>query len=311
MSSNPFQLDAWLQATAAAVGGRAVDLSQAQLPSLIERRMGPFRVQGAPLPQSATPLSAALQGSNEQIHRQLEGLQDWFERDRPALLQVTSPIPPPPSCQPSRVETLDNLEIDLHLACEQLWSGLSELPRRMIRKAMRAGVRVRLRRPQGPALEAHRVRSEALFRAQKQAPIVRPQQYAALSDHRLQANLQFFEARLAGNSVGSLISWSEPGRSYYWDVAITPEARAHGVGHLLFWFWMRWCKRRGIPCLDMIGPLEGGRAGGRQGIGRFKASLGARPRRYFIIYWHTRLAGLALDLRRGWSRRRSQAADTG
>ncbi|MAL02729.1 MAG: hypothetical protein CL625_00415 [Arenimonas sp.] len=295
-----FQSAAWLQATAQSVAGQVVQVPGPEHLGLVQRRMGPFRVQGLPLAQSATPLSAGLVGEGVQVARQLEALQAWFGADRPSLLQVTSPEPPPASCRPARVEILDNLELDLSPDCARLWAGLSDLPRRMVRKAMRERIRVAWRRPDGQALQAHREISRALFAAQGQAPIVAPLQYAALAHPPLRDHAHLFIASRKGRILGSLLALADAHTGYYWDVAIAPHARELGTGHLLLWAWMRDCKRRGISRLDLIGPPDPGRGGGRAGIGRFKVSFGARPRRYHVVYWHSAIAGAALDLRRRW-----------
>ncbi len=265
--------------------------------------MGPFLVAGAPLPKSGTPMSAGLQGTVDENASQLQELGRWFKDSGLSLLQVTCPTTPG-DCRASRVEVLANLELDLRPDCEALWSALSSLPKRMVRRSLRAGIRISNFDPSSSQLAVHRSFVAELFRNQGERPIVLDPQYEAIRRAPLRDRVKGFMASRAGEPLGFLITLVDGNRAYYWDVAVKPEARADGAGHLLFWAWMRWCKRRGIERLDLIGPPDGGRAGGRAGIGRFKLSFGAQPVDYSVVYWHGSLAGKALDTSRWWARRR-------
>lgn len=301
-----FQSEAWVAACAEATGGRQRSVpcrgTEAGPLRLLERRIGPFLVAGAPLPKSGTPLSAGLNGSERENAAQLAELGAWFPHSGLSLLQVTCATTPG-DCRASRVEAMANLELDLRPDCDVLWSAFSSLPKRMIRKSLRAGIRISRFDPGSRHLGVHRGIVAELFRAQAERPIVLPAHYAAIQHPPLREHVQGFVASRNGEPLGHLITLVDHDRAYYWDVAVKPEARADGAGHLLFWSWMRWCKRRGIEWLDLIGPPEGGRAGGRAGIGRFKMSFGARPVDYSVVYWHSTIAGMALDASRWWARR--------
>lgn len=304
-----FQCDAWVQACAAATAGRLrmgpeVCAEDTDPLRLLERRVGPFLVAGAPLPKSGTPMSAGLGGSAAANSATLARLGEWFPYSRLSLLQVTCPTPPG-DCGASRIETLANLELDLRPECAALWTGLSSLPKRMIRKSLRAGIRIASFEPTSDHLDRHRGIVDELFRAQAERPILLPPHYLAIQRSPLREHVRGFVASRDGQPLGYLITLVDHDRAYYWDVAVRPEARADGAGHLLFWAWMRWCKRRGIQRLDLIGPPEGGRAGRRSGIGRFKLSFGAQPVNYSVVYWYRALAGKALDASRWLARFKS------
>lgn len=296
--SSIFHSAPWLAACAQATGGHVRLVPGIADLRLLERRIGPFRVAGAPLPKSATPMTAGIVGSPDEVAAQLTLLADWYPQSDLSLLQVTSPWPVPKDCKASRVEHIRNMEIDLTVDCSDIWSRVSTLPKRMIRKALKAGIQVHLANPAGARLEAHCAISEQIFAAQREVPIVKAAQYAAISGPLLRENVRFFVASKDGRALGGLITLFDSKQACYWDVAVHPVARANGAGHLLFWEWLRWCKRHGIDRLNLMGPPEGGRAGGRAGIGRFKASFGAVPVDYYVTYWHSAMAGHALNMSR-------------
>jgi GNAT superfamily N-acetyltransferase len=309
--SGPFHCEAWLSASAAATGGQLLHPAD-ELPlagPLLVRRIGPYRVGGSPLPKSGTPITAGLRGSAYDNTAQLTALGRWFRGSGLSLLQVTSPTRPG-DCGASRVEQIQNLEIDLEQDCQVLWDRLSPLPRRMVRKAVRTGIRVSWVDPSGPHLDAHLRLARDIFKAHGEAPVYRPQHYQAIQQAPLKQHVRMFMASQHGKPLGYLVSVRDGDRAYYWDVAVDSGGRADGAGHLLLWTWMRWCKRKGIRRLDLIGPPEGGRAGRRAGIGRFKLSFGAIATDYWVVYWHRHGAGLALDVSRWLARRRGNASAT-
>lgn len=293
-----FHSTAWLQACATATGGQVIGVPNQPELLLLRRKLGPFTVAGAPLPKSATPMSTSLRGSKNEVENSLRGLSNWFPHSGLSLLQVTSPFPPPMDCHPSRVEQIHNLEIDLTKDCEHLWSGISTLSRRMIRKALRERIRVSVVRPSGFHLVQLQTLSAKIFADQRERPIVSPAQYDALESSDLATHARLFAASRNGQFLGYLLTLADAEQACYWDVAVGGEGRSAGAGHLLLWTFIRWCKRHGIPRLDLMGPPEGGRGNSRRGIGRFKMAFGAEPVDYHVVYWNSATAGIALDLNR-------------
>lgn len=300
-----FQTVAWLEAAAAATKGQVRwacenDAAVAPIP-ILERRIGPFLVAGLPLPKSGTPITAGLRGDESYNSATLAAIGHWFSSGSGLhFLQVTSSTPPG-DCGASRVEQIKNLEIDLRQDCSALWQGLSSLPRRMIRKALRSGMRVSRIDSTAHHIRNHRRLGEQIFRLQGERPIYSSAHYDALLRPPLSNYLEAFMVSRSGCPLGYLFSLIDQDRAYYWDVAIDFVGRADGAGHLLMWVWMRWCKRKGVTCLDLIGPPTGGRAGRRAGIGRFKLSFGALPVNYWVVYWYRPGVGLALDASRWFS----------
>ncbi len=308
-SPGPFHDESWLSASAIATGGalRGPTEGFPLRGHLLVRRIGPYRVGGLPLPKSGTPITAGLRGDAAYNNAKLSALARWFRGSGLSMLQVTSSTPPA-ECGASRVEHIQNLEIDLETDCQELWNRLSSLPKRMVRRATRNGIRISWVDPSGMHFAAHQRLAMALFEAQGEAPIYRAEHYKAITREPLKRCVRMFMASQNGKPLGYLISVRDNDRAYYWDVAIDPISRDGGAGHLLVWAWMRWCKRQGIRRLDLIGPPEGGRAGRRAGIGRFKLSFGATVTDYWVVYWHRNGAGFALDFSRWLARRRSEAS---
>lgn len=291
----------WMAACAVAKGGV---VRQFGSHLLLQRRIGPWKIAGLPLPKCATPISGGLVGRPEENNLALQELDSLFAGSDLSFLQVTSATPPPANLRASRVVAVQNLEIDLTPACTSLWNGISSLPRRTIKKAVRNGVRIHALVPSREHLAAHWDISDRIFESTNQAPVHTRTQQQAMISLPLRSNLRMFSASQNGITVGHLLSVRDGNSACYWDVAVNELGRSTGAGHLLFWTWMRWCKRNGIHKLDLMGSPEGGRAGSRSGIGRFKISFGAQPRDYWVIYWMRHGTSLALDLSQKLSRLR-------
>lgn len=298
---SPFQKLAWLDACASSVGGSVRQMGSLRL---LQRRLGPWTGAGLPLPKSATPLSAGLMNDADCNDRDLRGIDEWFWKSGLSFLQVTSSTSPPADLRASRIEPFRNLEIDLSPTCDFLWSASSQLPRRAVRKSLKARVRVHVAIPDEVKLAEHRRIARSVYEASGQLPAHTKFHHDAVMGSSLREHAQFFSASLNGTNLGHLISIRHLDRAYYWDVAVNQTGRNVGAGHLLFWAWMRWCKRHGVTRLDLMGPPEGGRAGTAAGIGRFKLSFGAKPQDYWVVYWFRRGAGLGLDVSRVLSRLR-------
>lgn len=296
----PFLAPEWLEAAADSVNGRVRFLASEELRGLlplVEREFGPVRIAGSPLRKTGTPVALPLPCAPGEERRWLSEVANWAKASSCALVQVTSPIPPEPEWGCDRVELFENLEIDLSVSCDALWKQLSDLPRRMIKRALRNGFKAHLS-PNSGASGHHQSLVNGIYAMQNQKPIYKKRHYAAVQTPPLARALDTLSISRNGRVVGSLMSLRDAQRAYYWDVAVEHDARAEGAGHLLLWAWLRWCKRHGLQTADLMGPPSGGRGSSRPGIGRFKLSFGARPRPYWILYWHSWWAGKALDLAR-------------
>ncbi len=299
---DPFQTHPWMTACADATGGK---LRKVGPHLLLERRIGPWRVAGMPLPKTGTPPIAGLVGSPGENSAALRRFDQDFRNSGLSMLQVSSLTPPPEGLGASRIQSALNLEIDLRLPCETLWSNVSSLPRRNVRKAIRSGMQVHIAPLSDEGLLRCAAMSRSIFEEAGETPIHWDAQFLALGSPELRPRVTCFIATLGGDVLGHLLSVRSEGRAYYWDVAVGARGRPLGAGHLLMWTWIRWCKRHRLAVLDLVGPPEGGRAGGRPGIGRFKTSFGAQPREFWTIYWIRHGAGIALDLSREWAKFRT------
>jgi hypothetical protein len=293
----PFSSREWLSTCAEVSRGSCVDGPCGLL--VLQRRLLFWTVGGVPLPKSATPLSTGLDGEESQNSLTLHELSRFFSTSNLHLLQVTSSTVPPSDLRCSRVEIVENLEIDLAgQSCAALWGGIASLPKRNIRKALKIGVKVHRVHPSDMHLSRHWEFASRIYSDQGQRPVNTRAHHLAMGAAPLSESLKIFAATLNGESIGYLLTVIHGNRSYYWDVAIGEAGRKVGAGHLLMWVWLRWCKRNAVEQVDLVGPPTGGRAGGRAGIGRFKASFGAVPRPYYVVYWTRAGAGSALDLSR-------------
>lgn len=313
MESNPicdmsaetptFRTSAWAAICADVCDGKVHEAAPSMF--LLERRFGPWTAAGLPLAKSGTPLTAGLLDSAELNSADLHLLDVWFKESGLSLLQVTSCTPPPADLSElSRVECIQNLEIDLEKSVDELWSDISTLPRRSMKKALAAGVRIEQINPNEIHMQRHdEISSEVFFRT-GELPVNSAAQRLALAQGCLKQQLAMFSASRDGEHFGYLLSVRHGDRAYYWDVAINPSGRALGAGHLIVWRWIEWCKSQGVRRVDLVGPPEGGRAGGRPGIGRFKLSFGAEPCDYWVVYWMRHGASLALDTSRWIARLR-------
>ena len=95
--------------------------------------------------------------------------------------------------------------------------------------------------------------------------------------------LKVVKATLAGSVLG--IAWILYYKNdcYFWDGASNYSFIKIPFNNLIQSEVIKWACKNGFQLYDMIG--SGGRGGARDGIARFKLSMGAEPRKYFIVYY--------------------------
>lgn len=297
-----FQRLPWLTTIAPVYGIRIVTLGYflagklIAVTPLLHRRIGPFSIWGAPQRKCAIPPATPFCAPASEAARVLPALQTWMCQKKLHFLQITIPAVTDIShVKPDRVESLDNLELPLSTTLPILWQGLSQLPRRGVRKATRSGVRIHWCQNHLD-LKAHSLMLRDTYGRQggKFQPNYSLALYEALLRERHAAELRVMCATHDGQTVAAFWIFTDGERCYYWDAVSREAARDLNANHLLVWCLIRWAHRRGFKLLDFVGPKEGGRGGTRPGIGRFKQSMGAGTVDHKILYWYTPWMGWVL-----------------
>lgn len=264
---------------------------------LMGRRVGPLTLWGAPLRKCGTPPSVPFSSPTEEGANVINAFGAWIRSQRLAYVQATVTDGFDPAlAKADRVETLENLEMDLSAPLETIWRNLAQ-QKSSVRKAVRSGVRVRYRTsPQ--FLETQEDLVDATYGKQGIPANLPMALYCALLEGRKKTGIRVLSAEHQGKTVAAIWILHDQTKCYYWDAAALDESRKLNANHLLVWCLIRWAHRRGMRILDFVGAFSGGRAALRPGITRFKISMGAKPVTYRLLYWGRPSILRALDLYR-------------
>lgn len=250
---------------------------------LTGRHMGPLMLWGAPLRKCGTPPATIFCSPVGEASVILPAFRKWARKQRFGYLQIT--ILEEPELQVAageRIESLDNLQLDLDRSIESIWHDLAQ-QKSAVRKAVRSGVRIHFRTAPD-FLRIHDDLLAATYERQQLHPNFPRSLYRTILETRKQNGLRLLSAVHQGKTIASIWTFADASRCYYWDAASLPEARDLNANHLLVWCLIRWAHRKGLHLLDFVGTSVGGRGGSRPGIGRFKQSMGGRPVQYLILY---------------------------
>lgn len=282
---------------------------QAVVP-LLSRRRGLAVLRGAPLRQCPVPPATPLCAPPDQAPLVLGALSHWVRQRGVGYLQVT--VPSRSSAAPAIgdwVEPLDNLELLLPRALDQLWGRLAKKTRYTVRRAIKDGVR--LHWASTPSfLDAQERLLHDTYGRQGVRPNYPLALYRALFDERRNMGLRVLYASQAGRVIAAAWILADAERCYYWDAATSQQGRELSANHALVWTLIRWAHRRGFRTLDFVGTARGGRGGSRPGIGHFKRAMGAEPVEYHIVYWCSPIYRLALGVYRALARIKQRFAST-
>jgi len=270
---------------------------------LMGRHMGPFQIWGSPLRKIPIPPSTCFCAPSSQWQPALSCLEQWLSTSRLKYIQITLPPGSTLSSRRWKSEQLDNLELKLDPPLGILWSQLSTLPRRCVRKAVRNGVRAHwCCSPQ--FLKHHSKMLKDTYGPQGRPPHIYGGFYEDLCRTRNEHHLSVLYATYKGTYIASIWVIRDSTTCYYWDAAATSSGRKLNANHLLVWLLIRWAKKRNLSVLDFVGTPTGGEGNSRPGIGRFKRSMGGAPVSRQILYHYTPLFGAALRVYRLWNRLR-------
>ncbi len=264
---------------------------------LMYRRIGLLNVFGAPLRKCATPPATSFCIPSQRSAEFLPALHTWAKKKRLKFLQASTFAEAIAQCGARRIECFDNLVLDLDKPLQDVWASVSTLPRRCVRKAVRSGVRVRWLHEDSALSSQHKLVA-ATYGWQGINPNVPDSLYRALAQRKETSGLRILTATHAGKTVASIWIFCDAHTCYYWDAAALPESRKLDANHLLVWCLIRWAHKKGYKALDFVGGSDGGRAGTRSGIARFKKSMGAQSKEHVIVYWFSKPIELLLILYR-------------
>ncbi len=114
--------------------------------------------------------------------------------------------------------------------------------------------------------------------------------YASIFKQREVLKLKVMAATYQRRVIAAIWLLFRNDQCCYWDGASDQPYRRLNATHLLQWEAFRWCLKNDFKVYDM----GGGATTGREGLVRFKRSLGARPVEYSNLYWQTNTMRLAL-----------------
>jgi hypothetical protein len=230
----------------------------------------------------------------------LVALQEWVRQQKLGFLQITVPASVElQDITPDRIECLDNLELSLAPSLKSLWQQLSQLPRRGVKKALRAGVRIHWCLAPGILDDQILMLRETYGRQGAGTSPNHPEQlYEVLLLRKESTGIKVLCAKHQGRTIAALWVFEDAERSYYWDAVSLESARELSANHLLVWCLINWAHHRGFKVLDFVGTSVGGRGGSRPGIGRFKQSMGASPVNHNLCYWYSPWMGVVLRVYR-------------
>jgi hypothetical protein len=259
------------------------------------RRILGVALCGAPIRKTATPPATEFCAPAEHAGPALLALRHWAKKHGIAYLQVSVRAEVCKiGCGHSRIESFDNLELDLSRPIEILWKSLSDSPRREVRLAVKNHVHIHWRHSDD-LLREYESMLASIYAGQGIGSNYSHRLYRSLLEQRQRLGLRVLCATHRGEVLSQIWLFRDSERCYYWDAASFDKAKRLKANHLLLWCAIKWAKRHDLKTFDFVGTSVGGRGGSRPGIGRFKQSMGGRPKNYVVLYWYHPLFGAALD----------------
>jgi len=252
---------------------------------VIAKRVWGLTIFGMPLPQISTPVfPSPLVCTDKVDHSEiLVSIDHWVSVKNWKHLQLSWPSG---SCHLSHVseEVRQLVEIDLQCSLLELWSQIKSEARNRIRYAVRNNIKVHLH-PSDKFLDEYpRLLEHVYAVSQGIEPNTAPRIFDEVRKRISCLPLKIFTATHKDRVVAMIWIFYDKEACYYWEGAADGTGKRYAANNLLQWEVIRWAHKMGIKRYDMIG--GSGRDGSRDGIVRYKLSLGAQVRECQMLYWH-------------------------
>ncbi|MDH3314811.1 MAG: GNAT family N-acetyltransferase [Gammaproteobacteria bacterium] len=275
------------------------------IPVLIRRFSG-VRVAGSPLPQVATPRLFPLV-DEERFPPFLAALRQWAKEKGLSHLQVACRDCVHRECVGWESEIRDTLKVALDKELEALWGAFNQNARRAVRKTIRNGVRLHWRRSRKFIDETYQAFLHSTYDHQGIRPNCPIELYRELEQRLPRRHWRILTASWRGKDIASVWLLLDEHQCYFWDGASDQSMRRLQANNLLHWAAIRWSRKRRLAAYDLLGgEASSSRAGGRQGIGRFKKSLGGARSEYVVFVWQRQWMRFALAFYRVYLRLRDR-----
>lgn len=239
----------------------------------LEKRKGPFRAIGSPLPGWSTAYMGPLIAEHVDVHATIKAFLDHSLFRRYAYFACRTLVHRHDvDLAPFGFDLLTKFEtywIELDRSEEELWDGLKSECRSRVRKAEKLGVEVR-RETDGAFLDDFWKMSEETF-AKSHIQPTHTREFCVQTWRRLAPlnRVHVLSAFVEGRRAATLMLPFDTHTMYYWGGASFQEFREIPVNNLLHWQAIKDAKAMGLVRYDFVSS-EGG-------PGRFKKTFGPKP----------------------------------
>ena len=249
---------------------------------VISKRFGPLHLHGSPLPKHATYTLHPLLNKQVDSEAFLAAVADWVKSNKIYYFQLTWIRNTPQNLNGGTCECRPTLVVPLQGDILQVWKKIKREARNRIRHALKSGIRLHWSSME--KIEKHyQELLDSTYGRQGISQTFPKMIYSYIAENQQALNVKVLSATLQNEIIASIWLIYNEKTCYFWDGASKQDYRKLSPNHLLHWSVMRWCKKSGIVAYDLIG--VGGRAGFRDGITRFKRSLGGQVIDMHTIYW--------------------------
>lgn len=239
----------------------------------LEKRKGPFRAIGSPLPGWSTAYMGPLFADGVEVNAAVKAFLDHRLFKRYAYFACRTLVHRHDvDLTPFGFNLLTKFEtywIDLTKTEDEIWGDFKSECRSRVRKAEKGGVEIR-RETDGAFLDDFWRMSEETF-AKSHIQPTHTREFCVQLWKRFAPldRVHALSAFVGGRRAATLVLPFDAHTMYYWGGASYQEFRELPVNNLLHWQAMKDAKARGLKCYDFVSS-EGG-------PGRFKKTFGPLP----------------------------------
>lgn len=265
---------------------------------IMSRKIFGLYIYGMPLPQLATPNDIfPLYNADIEPSEVLGTIDRWVKDKNWRHLQISWPADKKP-LKHVREEIRSIVEIDISRPVEMLWQQIKREGRNRIRYAVHNKIRIHLCASNRYLDEYPRLLHFTYNVSQGIRPNISPSLLDEIRKRKAELPLKVFTATYNDKVVAMLWIFFDEDTCYFWEGASDATGKMLAANHLLHWEVIRWAQKQGIKRYDMAGGI--GRGGKRDGILRFKQSLGARVRECKVLYWQPKWVQILFRAYRGY-----------